>query len=557
MTDKIDKVEPENQNNEWKESWHDEYFKWLCGYANVGGGHLFIGVNDDGYVVGLKNFRRLLEELPNQIKTKMGIIASVLYHSAERRGVNIRYGTDGTDESNQKIPPEIRNRDRNLYAAGRFVPKDEQQQKKLDKWEAEEPVIVNADGTLDYLEIVVEPYPHMVSCDGKVYKRSGSTLQELNGIELEKFVLQRSGKTWDEIVIPSATVDSLDDGAFDLFRKKAMLKGRRKEAQANESNEAILRDLDCLDSEGHLCRAALLFFHPDPEKYVTGAFIKIGFFGKPGEFGENTINDVLFHDTVNGPFIKQIDEAVDLVYTKYMRPLISYDGLQRKENYFWPREAFREVLLNAVNNKEYQTGNPIQVKVYNDRITVFNEGHWPVSRLAVEDVYKEHSSYPANPRLASLFFASGEIEAWGSGFDKIREECEKYGAPLPVIEIGEGKTPDKGVIVHCNASEKYLKLFRGEGKREDRATEAAAQEQADPSVERMLEILSAKLDEKDKKKILPIVEHLKSSNTITTAEAKEITGKSKDTVLRMLKKLMELDVIEKQGDSVGTVYIRK
>ena len=68
-------AQPESQNNEWKASWHDEYFKWLCGYANVGGGHLFVGVNDDGFVVGLKNYRRLLEELPNQIKTKMGIIA--------------------------------------------------------------------------------------------------------------------------------------------------------------------------------------------------------------------------------------------------------------------------------------------------------------------------------------------------------------------------------------------------------------------------------------------------------------------------------------------------
>ena len=110
--------EPESQNNEWKASWHDEYFKWLCGYANVGGGHLFVGVNDDGFVVGLKNFRRLLEELPNQIKTKMGIIAEVRYHRAERRGVNIRYGTDGTKESNKQIPVEIRHRDKNLYAAG-------------------------------------------------------------------------------------------------------------------------------------------------------------------------------------------------------------------------------------------------------------------------------------------------------------------------------------------------------------------------------------------------------------------------------------------------------
>jgi len=327
---------PESQNNEWKASWHDEYFKWLCGYANVGGGHLFVGVNDDGFVVGLKNFRRLLEELPNQIKTKMGIIAEVRYHSAERRGVNIRYGTDGTKESNKQIPAEIRQRDKNLYAAGIFEPKDKQQELKLKKWKSEEPVIVNDDGTLDYLEIVVEPYPHMVSCDGKVYKRSGSTLQELNGIELEKFILERSGKTWDEVIMPTAKIDELDDSAFELFMQKARragsahggdgFAGETASDSGNESEdelsrrqkEEILRDLKCVDREGHLCRAALLFFHPDPEQYVTGAFINIGSFDELGE--------IVHYDTVRGPFLTQIDTAVELIYSKYMKPDMRRSG---------------------------------------------------------------------------------------------------------------------------------------------------------------------------------------------------------------------------------------
>ncbi len=434
---------PESQNNEWKASWHEEYFKWLCGYANVGGGHLFVGVNDDGFVVGLKNFRRLLEELPNQIKTKMGIIAEVRYHIAERRGVNIRYGTDGTKESNMQIPADIRNRDKNQYAAGTFVPKDKQQEQKLKKWKSEEPVIVNDDGTLDYLEIVVEPYPHMVSCDGKVYKRSGSTLQELNGIELEKFILERSGKTWDEVIMPTAKIDELDDSAFELLMQKAVHAGRMPAEGAGQTKEEMLRELRCIDTKGHLCRAALLFFHPDPEQYVTGAFIKIGCFGSE--------DDLVFSDEIHGPFIRQVDETLDLIYSKYMKPQIIDDESQWIEKYFWPREALREVLLNAVINKDYQSGNPIQIKAYNDRISVFNEGRWPLTRLAAEDVYKDHASYPANPRLANLFFASGEAESWGNGFGNIRRACEKAGAPLPVIETGTGATPDKGVTVHCNA----------------------------------------------------------------------------------------------------------
>lgn len=36
----------EIQNVEYKESWRDEYLKWLCGFANAQGGMMYIGVND-------------------------------------------------------------------------------------------------------------------------------------------------------------------------------------------------------------------------------------------------------------------------------------------------------------------------------------------------------------------------------------------------------------------------------------------------------------------------------------------------------------------------------
>ena len=38
----------ENQNTEFKESWRDEYVKWVCGFANAQGGKLYIGINDKG-----------------------------------------------------------------------------------------------------------------------------------------------------------------------------------------------------------------------------------------------------------------------------------------------------------------------------------------------------------------------------------------------------------------------------------------------------------------------------------------------------------------------------
>lgn len=52
-----------------------------------------------------------------------------------------------------------------------------------------------------------------------------------------------------------------------------------------------------------------------------------------------------------------------------------------------------------------------------------------------------------------IFFKSGMIEAWGRGFDKIKEACAKYDAPLPEYDINKS-----GIMVLCKACEKYLKL---------------------------------------------------------------------------------------------------
>ena len=45
----------ESQNIEYKESWRDEYLKWVCGFANAQGGTIYIGIDDTGNVVGVKD----------------------------------------------------------------------------------------------------------------------------------------------------------------------------------------------------------------------------------------------------------------------------------------------------------------------------------------------------------------------------------------------------------------------------------------------------------------------------------------------------------------------
>lgn len=70
-------MQNESQNIEYKESWRDEYLKWICGFANAQGGRIYIGVNDQKEVIGLSDAKRLLEDIPNKIVNYLGIVEDV------------------------------------------------------------------------------------------------------------------------------------------------------------------------------------------------------------------------------------------------------------------------------------------------------------------------------------------------------------------------------------------------------------------------------------------------------------------------------------------------
>lgn len=51
----------ESQNIEYKESWRDEYLKWVCGFANAQGECIYIGIDDNGEIVGVAKARSSLK----------------------------------------------------------------------------------------------------------------------------------------------------------------------------------------------------------------------------------------------------------------------------------------------------------------------------------------------------------------------------------------------------------------------------------------------------------------------------------------------------------------
>ena len=133
----------ENQNVEYKQNWRDEYLKWICGFANASGGRLLIGVDDKGQVLGIDDYSKLLEEIPNKAVQHLGIAIEV--NLLERE-------------------------------------------------------------TKHYVEIIVPQSNIPISYHGILYYRSGSTKQELQGTALHDFLLRKVGRTWDGISTENAII---------------------------------------------------------------------------------------------------------------------------------------------------------------------------------------------------------------------------------------------------------------------------------------------------------------------------------------------------------------
>ena len=90
------------------------------------------------------------------------------------------------------------------------------------------------------------------------------------------------------------------------------------------------------------------------------------------------------------------------------------------------------LLLNAIAHKDYSSGNPIQIKVYEDKIIFWNAGQLPES-LTIDSLLTRHPCIPYHPDVATTFFRADLIEAWGRGTLKIINECREAATPIPIF----------------------------------------------------------------------------------------------------------------------------
>ena len=290
----------------------------------------------------------------------------------------------------------------------------------------------------EYLEIVVPPYPVAINCKGVYYYRSGSTMQTLSGPELESFILRKRGASWDNMPLPGFTLDDIDDELVKRFKTLAAKKGRIDQSVLDEDKADLMEKLR-LTNAGYYTNAAMLLFCKDPDRWQLGAYTKIGFF-------ENDA-DLRYQDEIHGSLLEQIDKIIEVIHLKYMKAKITYEGMQRIERYFVPDAALREALLNALCHKQYESGVPIQISVYEDKLYIANCGRLPDNWTA-DSLMSKHASRPYNTAIANVYYLAGFIESWGRGIEKICQACKEDGSPLPAYTVHPGD-----IMIQFTASE--------------------------------------------------------------------------------------------------------
>ena len=355
---------PEKQNIEYKQSWHDDYLKWVCGFANAIGGVIYIGIDNKGDVTHLTDYAKLMEDIPNKIRNAMGIICDVQLEDKEGK---------------------------------------------------------------KYISIKVNPYSVAVSLRGRYYYRTGSTKMELTGVELNEFLLKKAGKTWDDVVEESATIKDVDEKSIAKFIEDSKEKGRMPDTKGLSAFQ-ILEKLQLTEGK-KLKRAAIVLFGKDPNKFYPNVQVKLGRFGKDS-------TDLKFHEIIEGNLVYMLDEVQSQLNHKFLIRPVDFVGMQRVEKEEYPVPALREMLLNALVHRTYM-GSHIQLRVYDDKLSVWNEGGLPFG-LTLEELKGEHNSRPRNPKIAKACFMAGYIDAWGRGTLKIYNSCTEHGLPEPDIIEKDG-----------------------------------------------------------------------------------------------------------------------
>lgn len=170
----------------------------------------------------------------------------------------------------------------------------------------------------------------------------------------------------------------------------------------------------------------LLLFGKNRLKIFPDAFLKCARFS-----GTNRAT-ILDHVEIEDYLTEAVDLALKFIERNIKKKAI-IGRLARVDQFEYPMVALREALINAIVHSDYSIkGCTTQIAIFDDRIEITNPGGLPYG-LTLEKALNGVSRI-RNRVIAKVFKEIHYIEQWGSGIQRIIEECEKKGLVSPKFE---------------------------------------------------------------------------------------------------------------------------
>jgi ATP-dependent DNA helicase RecG len=219
-------------------------------------------------------------------------------------------------------------------------------------------------------------------------------------------------------------------GRIDWFVSEASAK-RKFTFEKTPTPMNVLTELGLLE-KNQLLHAALMLFGKKPQRFSPAAVVKCSHY-----YGSTVTRPIPSHQVFGNTLFEQADTAADFVLSRLDRTVGNREKTTvADEKLEIPKEAIREIIVNAVVHRNYDSNASVQIDVFADRVEIMNPGGLP-NELSVDDLFKEHLSVPVNPFLARPFYLAGYINQLGYGTQNVVKWCRKVGLPDPGFDPTE------------------------------------------------------------------------------------------------------------------------
>lgn len=263
--------------------------------------------------------------------------------------------------------------------------------------------------------------------DNRPYHRIETTTSIMPQEMYQRLLLERARDShrWELATVPGVGVDDLDQEEILRTVRIGISAGRLPESAATTDPIDILRRLG-LTKGGELLNAAVVLYGTQFLPEYPQCQLRMAVFkgADKTEFIDNR--------QINGHGFELLEEA--MTFLRRHLPVAGrvQPGLfERVDEPLFPPVALREALVNALCHRDYsRPGGSVNLAIFDDRLEIWNDGSLPPD-LSVEDLKRDHRSFPRNPLIAEVFFKRNLVERWGRGTQKIVELCVEAGHPEP------------------------------------------------------------------------------------------------------------------------------